>query len=197
MSKYLAVVLVVVLAFTAQAYDPLTPEESYEWATEFDHVFILDVRTPEEWVWVGHPGQNALGQGVELADKVVNISLKFGVPGAMIMNPRFLVDVGAFLEYVEDKFDPDDDETVLIVMCRSGKRSELAAALLEAWDDDLTVYNMVTGFEGGKDAAGYRTVNGWANDGFPYSYSTAGMYQVGMFDEVDYEEDNNDDEDDD
>ena len=36
------------------------------------------------------------------------------------------------------------------------------------------ITNMVTGFEGGSDGSGYRTVNGWVNDGLPYTYSGAG-----------------------
>ena len=38
------------------------------------------------------------------------------------------------------------------------------------------VLNMATGFEGGKDALGYRTVNGWKVDGLPYNFNTEGAY---------------------
>ena len=43
-----------------------------------------------------------------------------------------------------------------------------------------SVMNMLTGFEGGKDSDGYRTVNGWKVDGLPYNYSRDGGYTVGF-----------------
>ncbi len=34
----------------------VTPAEAYErWAADRDHVKVLDVRTPEEYAFVGHP----------------------------------------------------------------------------------------------------------------------------------------------
>lgn len=61
----------------------------------------------------------------------------------------------------------------VIVMCRSGDRSSLAANILT----DLgykKVYSVVDGYEGdmAKDGPnkGRRMVNGWKNDGLPWSY---------------------------
>jgi len=61
----------------------------------------------------------------------------------------------------------------IIVMCRSGDRSSLAANILT----DLgykKVYSVVEGYEGdmAKDGPnkGRRMVNGWKNDGLPWSY---------------------------
>ena len=85
----------------------------------------------------------------------------------MIVNPTFQSDVqGLFAS---------NPNAVLITQCRSGDRSVAAATLLES--NGYQVKNMVTGFEGGKDMYGYRTVNGWANDGLPYSYDAAGAYR--------------------
>jgi hypothetical protein len=39
-----------------------------------EEVFILDVRTPQEWNWVGHPGQNKIGEGAVLEGHVLNIA---------------------------------------------------------------------------------------------------------------------------
>ncbi len=57
-------------------------------------------------------------------------------------------------------------------MCRSGHRSSLAAADLEA--AGYRAMNMTTGFEGGVDTNGYCTVNGWRNLGLPYNFSGTG-----------------------
>ena len=36
---------------------------------------------------------------------------------------------------------------------------------------------MLTGFEGEKDDAGYRTISGWKVDGLPYNFSGIGNYK--------------------
>ena len=51
---------------------------------------------------------------------------------------------------------------------------EKAAAILEA--EGYSVYNMDYAFEGNKDIYGYRTVDGWVNDGLPYNNSSTGAY---------------------
>jgi len=148
-----------------QAYQDVTPAEAYAMAATDANTYILDVRTEAEWRWVGHPGANKLGEGAALDGKVVNISYKIFKKKSFINNPSFLSEVGEIFD--------SNPNVVLINMCRSGKRSVAASEALE--DAGYTnVYNMVTGFEGGKDAAGYRTVNGWKMDGMPYSYSGAG-----------------------
>lgn len=149
---------------TSFAYENADPSQAYVMATEDPNVYILDVRTEAEWRWVGHPGENKTGDGAALDGKVVNISYKIFKAGNFIVNPSFLSEINEIFG--------DMDNVVLITMCRSGKRSVAAAIALEA--AGYTAVNMVTGFEGGKDANGYRTVSGWAIDGFPYSYSGSG-----------------------
>ena len=149
---------------TSFAYENANPSEAYAMATAYSNVYILDVRTEAEWRWVGHPGVNKTGDGNLLNGKVVNISSMIFKAGSFIVNPSFLSEVNEIFE--------DVDNVVLITMCRSGKRSIAAAIALEA--AGYTAINMLTGFEGGKDANGYRTVSGWAVDGFPYTYSGAG-----------------------
>lgn len=150
----------VCLAVPAIAYEDTTPIAAYQMASTDPSVFILDVRTIDEWKWVGHPGKNKLGEGAALDGKVINISYEIDHKGALIINPSFLCDV-------KEAF-PDRSAVTLITMCRSGSRSVKAAIALE--EKGYKVMNMVTGFEGGSDAAGYRTKNGWKIDGLPYSY---------------------------
>lgn len=153
------------LSSTAFAFEDVTPAEAYFKATTEANTYILDVRTDAEWTWVGHPGANKLGEGSALDNKVTNISYKIEYKKDFIINPSFIADVQQLF--------PNPAEVTLITMCRSGKRSVAAANALEAVGY-VNMKNMVTGFEGGKDANGYRTVNGWANDGMPYSYSGEG-----------------------
>ena len=53
-------------------------------------------------------------------------------------------------------------------LCRSGVRSQHAATLAtqEGWQ---AAYNILEGFEGDKNAAGQRRVNGWQNAGLPWT----------------------------
>lgn len=157
------------------AYEPgvddVTPTEAYELATTDPNVFILDVRTAAEWVWVGHPGPNKLAEGEELAGKVINISYKVEKKGELILNKKFVRDVKRFLE--------DNPDAILISMCRSGGRSVAAAELLEE-EGYYNILNMLTGFQGGKseDGRGYRTKNGWVVDGKPYTFGYSGVYST-------------------
>lgn len=149
------------------AFDNVTPTEAYILATSDSNVYILDVRTDAEWKWVGHAGKNKQGEGAALEGKVVNVAYKIDHKGSMIVNPSFLSDVQGLFD--------ENPNAVLITQCRSGDRSVAAATLLES--NGYQVKNMVTGFEGGTDMYGYRTVSGWANDGLPYSYSATGAYR--------------------
>ena len=151
-------------ASSAFAFDDVTPSEAYSLATSDANTYIIDVRTLSEWQWVGHPGANKVDEGDELNGKVVNISYKIEKKGALIVNP-------SFMNEINELFASNPDVT-LITMCRSGKRSVAAATLLE--EAGYTAKNMATGFQGGKDVFGYRSVSGWVNDGLPYSYSGAG-----------------------
>lgn len=109
-------------------------------------VFLLDVRTPEEWKWVGYPGKNKMGEGEELDGRVVKIDWK---------------DPDNFMPAVKAEFGNMPADTTIITMCRSGKRSYYAAqALIDA---GYTAYSMSDGFEGDKNEEGYRLVNGWKN----------------------------------
>lgn len=158
MKKFYALAIGTALALTtvntASAFDNLTPTEAYDAVN--NGAYILDVRTDAEYIWVGHPK----------VDNVVNISYKIERKNVFISNPSFLTDV-------DDIFGGAMD-THIITMCRSGVRSVAAAEALEA-AGYTNVSNMVDGFEGGgKDAYGYRTVNGWKNSGLPGHTSSVG-----------------------
>lgn len=156
------------IATTASyAYQDVTPYDADNMVLNSDNVYIVDVRTDAEWRWVGHPGSNNLEEGPHLDGKVVNISYKIFKKDSFITNPSFISDM-------EDIF-PNKGDVTLITMCRSGKRSVAAALALEA-AGYTNVANMLTGFEGDKDAYGYRTVNGWKVDGLSYKASGTDEY---------------------
>lgn len=140
----------------------LTAAEAYEaWKADSAHVRVLDVRTPEEYLFVGHAGM-AWNIPLALQTYAWEPDRKHF---AMKLNPDFLADVKAWAQ-------PDDR---ILVMCRSGGRSARACnALAEA--GYTNVYTIVDGMEGDleKDPAspdfGKRVVNGWKNAGLPWTY---------------------------
>ncbi len=159
----LAQVIASSLLFAASAatgFENLSSQQAFRCAVYNPDCYILDVRTAEEYRWVGHPGKNKAGEWSELADKVVNLPWEYVVNNKLVPNKLFNPTARYW-------FGRDKDQVVLVTMCRSGSRSKAAATALEALG--FTVYNMEHGFEGDGDAFGYRTLNGWKNDGLPYN----------------------------
>ena len=61
---------------TVFAYEEIEPEVAYDMVKDIENAYILDVRTPEEWYYVGHPGKDKCGHGAFLEEptrKVINI----------------------------------------------------------------------------------------------------------------------------
>jgi rhodanese-related sulfurtransferase len=173
--QIIAIVMLALMAFTgnAFAYDDVTPSVAAYMVTN-EGAFIIDVRTPQEWNWVGHPGENLLEEpeGTYLEGYVLNVAYMVYHEGysngdVLIINTQFVKDVERLL----------NKDDVIITMCRSGKRSVDAALALEA-AGFTNVYNMLNGFEGDKNTVtGYRTENGWKVEDLPYNYSGVGDYK--------------------
>lgn len=157
------VLLTAVFATSALAVEIISPQAAYNLAATDEDTYIVDIRTSAEWQFVGHPGKNKQGEGAALEGKVVNISYMIEKKGTLVVNPSFLTEIDEIF---------GGKPVTLILMCRSGNRSLPAATLLA--DNGYWVLDLKVGFEGTTDARGYRTVNGWANDGLPYTYSGAG-----------------------
>lgn len=165
------------------AYEDVSPQEAYDMATGEENAYILDVRTPAEWVWVGHPGENTRGEGVELQGKVMHIPWQLWTFDPK--TKKYAMEQNKFFsEEVVRRFQPGD---TIITICRSGQRSVDCALEMEEPDsvraakrlEELGyygIYNMKTGFEGGKDVFGYRTKNCWKVDGLPYNNSAEGIW---------------------
>lgn len=139
----------------------VTAKEAYEkWKAEPEKVKILDVRTPEEYLFVGHP---AMAWNIPFMLQTYQWDeSKRKLP----MKPS-----PDFLSQVKEVAKPTD---TLLVMCRSGGRSAKAAnQLAEAGFQN--VYSIVDGMEGdvvddpGSVFQGQRMKNGWKNAGLPWT----------------------------
>lgn len=125
-------------------------------------IVLVDVRTRAEFSYVGHAG--AVDQNIPWRFLSDRFDAKRGVY-AYDENGNFLEDIAALMAREgKGKDDP------VFVICRSGGRSAASVNALAAAGYSQ-VYNIVDGFEGGKDkATGHRTVNGWRNAGLPWGY---------------------------
>ena len=140
----------------------VTAQEAYEmWKTSPRKVCILDVRTPEEYVFVGH------------AEMARNIPLLFVKHEWNAETKQFVVEPNPdFISEVKHQFKPTD---TLLVMCRSGDRSAMAVNAL-AKAGFVNVYNIIDGMEGDlvddpkNKHHGKRMKNGWKNCGSPWTY---------------------------
>lgn len=139
----------------------VTAKEAFaKWQAAPDNVKILDVRTPEELHFVGHP---------TMAWKVPVAVQSYEWDDAKKCFP--MAALPDFVSRVKEVAKPDD---VLMLLCRSGGRSAIAVNLL-AQAGFKNAWNVVDGFEGDKveDAGsvfhGMRMRNGWKNSGCPWT----------------------------
>ena len=140
----------------------VTAKEAYDmWQADPEGVKILDVRTPEEWVFTGHAPMASLIPFALLAYEWDPEKKAF--PWGL--NPGF---VQAVTEWAK----PDD---TILVSCRSGGRAAMAINQLAA-AGFTKAYNILDGMEGGKVNdpesvfSGMRMKNGWKNSGLPWTY---------------------------
>ena len=103
---------------------------------------LLDVRTKEEWETIGKP------EGKKIGLKTYFLSIQFG--NKRIFNENFIQE---FKNLAINK-----DKNILI-LCRSGARSQFAAELLNK--ENYTCINVSDGFEGNQENVG------WKRSGLP------------------------------
>jgi rhodanese-related sulfurtransferase len=140
----------------------VTAREAYEmWKAAPEKVKILDVRTPEEYIFVGH---------AEMARNIPLVFVKYQWDTAkdqpvVELNPDFI-------SSVKNRYSSTD---TLLVTCRSGGRSAMAVNAL-AKAGFVNAYNIIDGMEGdkvddpGSAYHGKRMRNGWKNSGSPWTY---------------------------
>lgn len=172
----LAALLSVALLATATLGDSNLPEKKQTalglyinsrqaytmWKNDPINVVIIDCRTPEEYVFVGHP------------------DMAYNIPSKLITdeydpakNFYKMIDNPDFVKQINKRFKKNQP---LMIMCRSGSRSASGVNSL-AKAGFTNVYSIVDGFEGDmiKDENSYftgqRMINGWKNSGNPWTYA--------------------------
>lgn len=129
--------------------DEKTPQETWSQLKSDVSAVLIDVRTPQEWDRIGYPDLLSLGKDV-LRVSVQNIVGE--------RNDKFVLDLKAA------GIQPTQN---LYFICRSGKRSLLAADLAQQ-AGFLNVINVKDGFEGPADQTGNTgTVAGWLAEKLP------------------------------
>ena len=103
---------------------------------------LLDVRTKEEWETIGKP------EGEKIGLKTYFLSIQFG--NKRIFNENFIQEF--------KNLAINQDKNILII-CRSGARSQFAAELLNK--ENYTCINVSDGFEGNQENVG------WKRSGLP------------------------------
>jgi len=139
----------------------VTAKEAWEkWKAEPQATIILDVRTPEEFLFVGYP---------TMAWKIPIAVQSYEWDAEKKQFPMKLLH--DFVSRVKQVAQLDD---TILVMCRSGGRSAIAVNFL-AKDGFKNVYQILDGMEGDKvtdsDSVflGQRMKNGWKNSGCPWT----------------------------
>jgi len=141
----------------------VTPREAFDmWKANPEAVKILDVRMPEEYVFVGH------------TEMAWNVPLKLQVYQWDETSKKLPIkDNPDFMNQVKMLFQPGD---TVLVMCRSGGRSAMAVNVM-AKAGYTKAYNITEGMEGDlvEDPSspdnGKRMKNGWKNAGLPWTYA--------------------------
>jgi len=101
---------------------------------------LLDVRTKEEWETIGKP------EGEKIGLKTYFLSIQFG--NERIFNENFVQEF--------KNLAINQDKNILII-CRSGARSQFAAELLTK--ENYTCVNISDGFEGNQENIGWKECN--------------------------------------
>ena len=139
----------------------LLATEAYDmWHKAPGKTFVIDVRTVEEYSFLGHPAMAAnipfqLWTGIFDPQKKVY---------ALAPNPHFV-------DAIKRTYKPGD---ALLLVCRSGHRSAAAVNVL-AEAGFTNVYSVVDGFEGdaiadkGSPHFGQRLKDGWRNSTNPWT----------------------------
>ena len=125
----------------------VNPKQAWDILREKPTAILLDVRSKVEFDYVGHPVD------------AVHVPLQEA--------PDWQTDPDFVQKVIEQLGESSRDITILII-CRSGKRSMLAAQLLAAQGYTHTA-NIAEGFEGDLDENRHRgNVNGWRFHGLPW-----------------------------
>lgn len=132
----------------------ISVQDAWRQLSDDSSAVLVDVRTAEEWNFVGAPDLSGVGK------QVVRVSWQT-LP-TMEQNPNFVEDVRARAS---------DTDANLLFICRSGARSRSAAVAMTAAGFSKC-FNVAGGFEGDLDGNQRRGVTGgWKAAGLPWNQS--------------------------
>lgn len=122
--------------------------EASQLLTENSEAKLIDIRTSMEFLFIGHPTES------------VHI--------AWMDDPDWEINPNFFKEVNQIQKASTNNNCPILLMCRSGNRSEKAGQ--ELIDAGMTnVYHVTDGFEGERDENNQRgTINGWRFHGLPW-----------------------------
>lgn len=133
--------------------DELSPPEAWKLIQQDPQAVLLDVRSRMEFDYVGHP--------------TGALHIPWAEPPEWVVDPGFTDKVRAAISALRESTLPPEERTVL-TLCRSGKRSEAAAAALTRAGFKNAI-NVAEGFEGDRDTDRHRnSINGWRVHGLPW-----------------------------
>ena len=131
----------------------ITASVAWRWLQSDAAIRLIDIRSTQEFLFVGHP----LG-----AAHIPYIDEPDWIP-----NPCFTNQVRALLPVVAEVGVKREDPILLI--CRSGERSKAAGEVLLE-DGVNNVFSIIHGFEGPLDKHDHRSgISGWRYDGLPWA----------------------------
>ncbi len=142
----------------------LLPKETPAFVKSQGKVLFIDVRTRAEAQFMGMAdGVDALVPYVEFQEFMTDWDENRGF--------YKLEPFSDFAPEVERRLKAKGlgKNDAILLICRAGERSSRAADLLQSLGY-TRVYTVLNGFEGELSAKGRRDVNGWKNDGLPWSY---------------------------
>jgi len=122
----------------------LSSPKAWTFLKEHPEAKLIDIRSSMEFLFIGHPKDCIHIGWMEEPDWDIN--------------PNFVEDIKAI----------QPDNIPIVMICRSGNRSEQAGEqLLDA--GLVNIYHISDGFEGDRDEENHRgTLNGWRFHGLPW-----------------------------
>jgi len=125
--------------------DHLTPQQAYDELRAHPNTLLIDCRTESEFYYIGHPTDA--------------VNIQWNTEPDFEVNPNFAEEALRMAGRKDRK---------IILICRSGKRSQEAGQALES-HGFTQVSNVLEGFEGELDADHHRgTLGGWRFRGLPW-----------------------------
>lgn len=167
---------------SVSAWEYVTAHGAYSMLQQPD-TYLLDVRTPYEWYYAGHPGDDGTS-GAFLEGKVINIP--FWLWDYDPATSQYTWTQRPYMFFVEEVVRQFDVNDTIIVMCKTDGRGGYAADELE---DPLPIferleelgfynlYNLGGGFLSPGKTHDDTTYVGWVPSGLPYNNNLEGIWQ--------------------